>query len=363
MATAHARTTSNVVEGGTVMEDRSRRWLADLAGYLAVAFGVAWLVATPLWTSGQGLASPLLGPIASAMMLAPSLGVLAVLVAARVRRRRTPEPPAPVGVRPRVRVATGLTLGPDRRRTLRLVLLAWLGTPVLVLVSGALSVAVGVLDVDPRLGLVRESVPGALLRLPGGAGTALAVVVLLSVVVSTAVTLPFALGEEWGWRGWLQPHLVERWGIARGLVATGVIWGLWHAPLTLLGYNYPTLGRWAALYFVPFTVLAAVLLGWLRIACGSVWPAVVGHASINSTAVLVLLVAPADPPPNPALAGLAGVVGWVVLAFAVLALTRRVQLPREPEGQPTATLRSTSRDVFEPVRSTTESRSPNSFGG
>src|SRR5690606_38859285 len=97
--------------------------------------------------------------------------------------------------------------------------------------------------------------------------------------------------------------------VVGGLLLSGVIWGLWHAPLTLLGYNYPGLGPWAALYFVGFCVLAGVVFGWLRLRCGRVWPAVVAHGALNATAAAVLV-----------LGDVAGLVGWALLAAVGAAL-------------------------------------------
>src|SRR5690606_34125956 len=57
------------------------------------------------------------------------------------------------------------------------------------------------------------------------------------------------------------PHPVRH---VPAILLSGVIWGLWHAPLTLLGYNYARLGAWAAPAFVGFCVIAGAVLAWLR---------------------------------------------------------------------------------------------------
>ncbi len=92
----------------------------------------------------------------------------------------------------------------------------------------------------------------------------------------------FALGEELGWRGFLVPRLVERYGFTRASWISGSIWALWHFPLILFG-GYR--GR-APLAFemVCFTVLVVGIsfpLAWLRLRSGSVWTAMLLHASHN----------------------------------------------------------------------------------
>ncbi len=48
----------------------------------------------------------------------------------------------------------------------------------------------------------------------------------------------FALGEEIGWRGFLQQELGHL-GLWKSGLIIGFIWGLWHAPLVIQGYNFP----------------------------------------------------------------------------------------------------------------------------
>ncbi len=47
-------------------------------------------------------------------------------------------------------------------------------------------------------------------------------------------------GEEWGWRGYLMPKLLKIMNKPMAIIIGGIIWGLWHAPLTIIGHNFTT---------------------------------------------------------------------------------------------------------------------------
>lgn len=91
-----------------------------------------------------------------------------------------------------------------------------------------------------------------------------------------------AFGEELGWRGYMLTRLVEA-ELPAPLLLSGVIWGVWHVPLIIWGdyatSSYPWL---SALLFIVCITFASVFVGWLRLAGGSVWVAVIMHASHNS---------------------------------------------------------------------------------
>jgi len=107
---------------------------------------------------------------------------------------------------------------------------------------------------------------------------------LLSVTVgSVALMLIGGIGEEAGWRGILQPELERRFGLVKGTVLVGLIWGYWHLPANLAGYNdarHPILQ--AALIFQIHTIAMSFVLAWLVSRGGSLWPAALCHAANNT---------------------------------------------------------------------------------
>ncbi|MET1043681.1 MAG: CPBP family intramembrane glutamic endopeptidase [Microbacteriaceae bacterium] len=283
-----------------------------IALFLLLAFGLAWLVAAPLWLSGQGLATPGALALLVVMMFTPA-------IAARVTEWIMPSG------EPFTRVTT---LRPRRRfrRWLPYLVLAWLAPIGLTVATLALAAALGVFQID----LVGFSGFAEYLEtLPGGQGApveALVIAQLGLVLVGPVLNVIPALGEELGWRGWLQPRLSERFGPWAAAVLTGVLWALWHAPVILLGYNYPGYPVLAALaLMVVSCILMSVLFGWITDASGTVWAAAVAHGFINGAAGLGGLVVAGGHVIDPAAAGVLGYTGWIVMAalIAILVAMRR----------------------------------------
>jgi len=126
--------------------------------------------------------------------------------------------------------------------------------------------------------------PPALERL--GLGSAapsarFAALLALSLTVGTVFSIVSAAGEEIGWRGYMLTRLIDS-RVPMPVLASGLIWGAWHMPLILSGQyassEKPALS--AALFLVDI-VAFAYLAAWLRLRSGSVWPAVLIHASWN----------------------------------------------------------------------------------
>jgi uncharacterized protein len=93
----------------------------------------------------------------------------------------------------------------------------------------------------------------------------------------------YALFEEWGWRGYLEPRLAAL-GIPdlRRHVFVGLIWAIWHIPL-ILSTNYTNISYAIFLpLFVISVIFTAIVYGQLRKASGTVWTAVLMHGVANT---------------------------------------------------------------------------------
>lgn len=102
-----------------------------------------------------------------------------------------------------------------------------------------------------------------------------------------------AFGEEWGWRGYMMPKLMKLMPKSLAIIVGGIIWGLWHAPLTISGHNfgtdykfYPWLG---ILFMCTFCILLNAFLTFLTERTKSVYPAAFCHAVNNGMGAMLLL--------------------------------------------------------------------------
>lgn len=96
--------------------------------------------------------------------------------------------------------------------------------------------------------------------------------------------LPF-LGEEYGWRYFLQPRLQSRFGLRGGVLLLGVLWGLWHLPLNFFFYAPDT-----ALQSVVSQLVTCICFGiffaWAYMKTKNIWAATLLHY-FNNNMVLV----------------------------------------------------------------------------
>jgi uncharacterized protein len=296
-----------------------------IAAFLLIAFGLAWLFALPLWL-GDGLASPLFPVVAVAMMSTPAIAAIIVVFFVERPARKAEA----LGLRP---------LGPAPR------FLGYLGLALVVPVALILAALVvgslfGVYTADlVTFSAFREVLEA---QLPEGGvealGIPLGVLVaaqFLNVGIGALINTVPALGEEIGWRGWLLPKLMPL-GPVPAIIISGVIWGAWHAPLILLGYNYPGVPGWlGVLLMIGMCTVIGGVFGWLRLRSGSVWPAALAHGSFNAAAGFSIVFAAAESPIDTAQATILGWTGWLVPAVVVIVLVATGQFrAREQPAQP-----------------------------
>jgi len=77
-----------------------------------------------------------------------------------------------------------------------------------------------------------------------------------------AALVVFPLGEEFGWRGYAHPRMVERFGLVGGSLVVGFAWGLWH-----LAYAFTPDAAGFDLFAFALTMvelpLYALLVAWV----------------------------------------------------------------------------------------------------
>ncbi|GAA1783517.1 CPBP family intramembrane glutamic endopeptidase [Leucobacter iarius] len=312
----------------------------SIAVFVAVSFGLAWLVCLPLWTMDPTTpAFPVLfSLLASATMFTPGIAVLAVRLLGAPGRRRERRLGAALEERGGFLRFLGMWPLRPAKRVVWFTVAALFLPILLTFVTAGVAAAFGWLRLDlvgfsAYADTVRASLPA---QSPIEALPPIAVLValqLLSMPFGALFNALLAFGEEVGWRGWLLPAL-RPLGTWPALLGSGAIWGLWHSPLILLGYNF---GRtdWTGVAFMVLGCMAwGVFFGWLRLRSGSVWPAVVGHGALNAAAGTFMLLAASGAPLDPALVSPLGAAGWIVLGAVALGLGLSGQFRAQPELAP-----------------------------
>jgi membrane protease YdiL (CAAX protease family) len=224
-----------------------------ILAFLTISFGVAWagMIGGHVWL-GLSMVDP------RVQLLWAFIPAIAAIV---VRKWVTGEGFADAGMRPRL------------RGNLRWYLIGWFGPLALVAVSLIIGMATGLWRFD--LGILDHVVPGV----PGW----LLVTLLMLVVPLLA---PVFWGEDFGWNGYLRPRL---WADrpALSVVASGLIWAVWHYPLAFVGYiEFPDVVLGLLLWTVSFQ-FQEVLLAWLRTRSGSIWPTCIAHSGHNMVLALI----------------------------------------------------------------------------
>ena len=123
--------------------------------------------------------------------------------------------------------------------------------------------------------------------------------------------LPFAWGEERGWRGFLQP-MVARGGEGRGVLVSASIWTIWHLPMHVAIYDLGSELGVSLGHRMLRALLLSVVYWWLALGTGHYLVAAVAHAATNTASRFL-------GPDSSAVLLLWGIVS----IFALIALLRR----------------------------------------
>ena len=222
---------------------------------------------------------------------------------------------------------------PNFKGNIKTYLLAYFGPSILTLIGAIVYFLIFPKQFDINCGYLLQTyesmgvdmgmtaMPANLLMLSQG---------ITAILFGPIINFVTCFGEEWAWRGYMVPKMAESMETVPMLLVSGVIWGLWHAPLTVIGHNYglgylgyPVTG---ILAMCLFCTVVGIFMSYITLKTQSCIPAVLAHGAINAFASIGIYftVDGGNPFVGPAPTGVIGMIAFIVLdIFLIRALMNK----------------------------------------
>ena len=142
------------------------------------------------------------------------------------------------------------------------------------------------------------------------------ITLISGLIAGITVNAIAAFGEEFGWRNYLVGALreVKFWKAA---LFIGIVWGIWHFPLILMGHNYPNEPQWGVLLMVVMCILLGAIELYFVLKSKSMIVAAIMHGTINALAGVVIYFTLGG---NDFVNGMPGMSGFIVMALTIVCL-------------------------------------------
>lgn len=249
--------------------------MQKIGEFLALTFGLSWLSAAVLYLAGIELRT------LRGFVLVTVLIMWAPAIATIVVQLYHGEP---------IRGKCGL-----RRGRPGWIFLAWVAPVAFVAATIAIGTALPGVTVTTdfggfllELGLTQEQADAAVAELESFPGPPAVVLITQGLIAGLTINALAALGEELGWRGLLLAELSPL-GFWKLSGITGIIWGIWHAPVILQGHNFPDAPIAGILVMTVATVTLSPVYTYLTVRANSVLAATFFHGSFNGMGALALV--------------------------------------------------------------------------
>lgn len=104
---------------------------------------------------------------------------------------------------------------------------------------------------------------------------------LAAMAINLLFSFTAFFGEEYGWRYFLQPILQKKFGLRRGVILLGLLWGIWHLPLNLFYYS-PETSLQSILMQLAGCVGMGIFFGWVYMRTHNIWAVTIIHFINNN---------------------------------------------------------------------------------
>ena len=296
------------------MENAKKHDLKRILIYILITFGLTWayclLVIYPL-ANGEvlsGVPALIIQLLVATCMFFPAIGVL-------LTRLVTKE-----GFR-------DCWLKPNFKKNIKTYLLAWFGPAVLTFAGMVLYFLLfpDQLDLSFRyFTATLESAGAPIETLPMPIELLMVVQFVQALFLAPVLNFITCFGEEWGWRGYLLPKMKEALPTVPMLLVTGIIWGLWHAPLTAIGHNYgvgyPGFPFAGIAMMCLFCIVVGVFMSYITLKTKSCIPAVLAHGAVNGIGSIGIYFTKdgGNPFVGPAPTGIIGMSPFLIVAMVMV---------------------------------------------
>ena len=216
---------------------------------------------------------------------------------------------------------------PNIKGNIKTYLLAYFGPSILTILGMVIYFVIVQGSFDPQCGYMRLTLEAAGTpadAIPMPLSMLMLIQGLQGMFLGPILNFVTCFGEEWGWRGYLLPKLSQKFSVVPTLLISGIIWGLWHAPLTIVGHNYgvgyagfPFTG---ILAMCLFCIVMGTFLSYVTLKTKSCIPAILGHGAINGFAAIGMYFTKdgGNPFVGPAPTGVIGMIPFVVVAVIMV---------------------------------------------
>ena len=213
-------------------------------------------------------------------------------------------------------------LHPHFKGNIKTYLLAYFGPGILTILGAVIYFLIFPKNFDANCGYFQQilnvSGAGDVNAMP--ASMILVIQAIQALLLGPILNFITCFGEEWGWRGYLLPKMAEKLPIIPMLLVNGVIWGLWHAPLTAIGHNYgvgyPGFPFTGIAAMCCFCIVMGIFLSYISMKTKSCIPAILAHGAINSIGSIGMFytVDGGNPFVGPAPTGIIGAIPFIIVA-------------------------------------------------
>lgn len=140
--------------------------------------------------------------------------------------------------------------------------------------------------------------------------------VIQGLIAGVTVNALAGFGEELGWRGFLLKQFKEM-SFLKATILIGFIWGIWHAPLILMGHNYPQHPEIGVFMMIILCILLSAIFIYITIKSKSVIAAAIVHGTMNAVAGISIMLTDGG---NDLTIGITGLAGFITLSIFIFGI-------------------------------------------